>query len=333
MSAFNVRNLVREIQGKFLPKPTATENGKVITYNDTNQSFEYDDYVGSASNLGTSGDGEGLFDSKSGVDLQFKRIKAGTNISLTSETNDVVINATGGGTGDVTGDTSSTDNAIARFDGITGKAIQNTTVTIDDSGSINIPAGQTYKINGTSLVGLPSGTQGDILYHNGTSFVALTAGTDGYYLKTQGSGANPTWAAVSGGSGKPAPLRFFSEGVVVQGIVGSVPKICEAGTITKLVVLFGGLPSATTWDSSNYIEFNVYKADMSVPTATAPSWTEISSSTTRINSSTRAGYYIQEFSLTSTTLTLGDLIKVEVVKAGTIASMGTDLQCMIYYDS
>ncbi len=96
MSAFNVRNLVREIQGKFLPKPTATENGKVITYNDTNQSFEYNEYVGSASNLGISADGEGLFDSKSDVDLQFKRIKAGTNISLTSETNDVVINATGG---------------------------------------------------------------------------------------------------------------------------------------------------------------------------------------------------------------------------------------------
>ena len=333
MSAFNVRNLVREIQGKFLPKPTATENGKVITYNDTNQSFEYDDYVGSASNLGASGDGEGLFDSKSGVDLQFKRIKAGSNISLTSETNDVVINATGVGTGDVVGAASSTDNAVARFDGATGKLIQDSLVTVDDAGSVNIPTGQTYKINGTSLVGLHSGARGDILYHDGASFVTLTAGTDGYYLKTQGSGAIPTWAAVSGGSGKPAPLRFFREGVVVQGIVGSVPKICEAGTITKLVVLFGGLPSATTWDSSNYIEFNVYKAEMSVPTGTAPSWTEISSSSTRINSGTLAGYYIQEFTLTSFTATLGDLIKVEVTKTGTIASMGTDLQCMVYYDS
>ena len=53
--------------------------------------------------------------------------------------------------GDVTGDSSSTDNAIATFDGITGKAIQNTLVTIDDLGSVNVPTGQSYKINGTAL--------------------------------------------------------------------------------------------------------------------------------------------------------------------------------------
>jgi hypothetical protein len=94
MGAFNIRNLVREIQGKYLPKPTTTEDGKVITYNDTTQSFEYNEYANTASNLGTSADGEGLFDSKSDVDLQFKRIKAGTNISLTSETNDIEIGTT-----------------------------------------------------------------------------------------------------------------------------------------------------------------------------------------------------------------------------------------------
>lgn len=49
--------------------------------------------VNTASNLGTGDDGEGLFSSKVGVDLQFKRIKAGTNVTLSSETNDVVINA------------------------------------------------------------------------------------------------------------------------------------------------------------------------------------------------------------------------------------------------
>lgn len=59
-----------------------------------------------ASNLGTSGDGEGLYSDKSGIDLRFKRIKAGTNVTLTSETNDIVINSSGGGVtdhGDLTG--------------------------------------------------------------------------------------------------------------------------------------------------------------------------------------------------------------------------------------
>lgn len=61
----------------------------------------------------------------------------------------------GTGTGDVVGPGSSTDNAIARYDLATGKLIQNSPVTISDAGVINIPAGQTYNING---VPIPTGT-------------------------------------------------------------------------------------------------------------------------------------------------------------------------------
>ena len=49
--------------------------------------------VNTASNLGDSDDGEGLFDSKSSSDLQFKRIKGGVGTALTSETNDVLIDS------------------------------------------------------------------------------------------------------------------------------------------------------------------------------------------------------------------------------------------------
>jgi len=41
-----------------------------------------------------------------------------------------------GGTGDVAGPSSATDNAVARFDESTGKVIQNSAVTVDDSGNI-----------------------------------------------------------------------------------------------------------------------------------------------------------------------------------------------------
>jgi len=47
--------------------------------------------VNTASNLGTGADGEGLFSSKFGVDLQFKRIKAGANVTLNPQTNYVEI--------------------------------------------------------------------------------------------------------------------------------------------------------------------------------------------------------------------------------------------------
>lgn len=49
----------------------------------------------------------------------------------------VQIGAGGGGSGDVVGPASATDNAIARFDSTTGKLIQNSSVTIDDNGNAN----------------------------------------------------------------------------------------------------------------------------------------------------------------------------------------------------
>lgn len=54
----------------------------------------------------------------------------------------------GGGSGDVVGPSSSTNNAVARFDSTTGKLLQNSLATIDDNGASNVPFAQTYNING-----------------------------------------------------------------------------------------------------------------------------------------------------------------------------------------
>lgn len=56
--------------------------------------------------------------------------------------------STGSGFGDVTGPASSTDNAIARFDGITGKIIQNSLVIVSDLGSIT--GVQNLTVSGTT---------------------------------------------------------------------------------------------------------------------------------------------------------------------------------------
>lgn len=67
-----------------------------------------------------------------------KWITLGTNLTYDHSTH--TLNATGGsGGGDVTGDSSSTDNAITRFNGTTGKVIQNSLVTVDDNGGIAVP--------------------------------------------------------------------------------------------------------------------------------------------------------------------------------------------------
>ncbi len=62
----------------------------------------------------------------------------------------------------------------------------------------------TPKAVADSKIVKPSGapSQGDILYHDGSAWARLAAGAAGQYLKTQGAGANPTWATVeSGGDG------------------------------------------------------------------------------------------------------------------------------------
>lgn len=61
-------------------------------------------------------------------------VSAGTGISYNSTTG-VISSTVVPGTGDVVGPASATDNAIARFDTTTGKLIQNSTITIDDSGN------------------------------------------------------------------------------------------------------------------------------------------------------------------------------------------------------
>ncbi len=45
---------------------------------------------------------------------------------------------------------------------------------------------------------LPTAVQGDILYYNGTAWAVLPPGASGQALETQGNGANPIWATVSG---------------------------------------------------------------------------------------------------------------------------------------
>lgn len=74
-----------------------------------------------------------------------KILKSGTTPSA------IIYSATaqvaGGGT--IGGATGAVDNAIIRADGTGGATVQSSAATIDDSGTMNIPTGQTYNINNT----------------------------------------------------------------------------------------------------------------------------------------------------------------------------------------
>jgi hypothetical protein len=67
--------------------------------------------------------------------------------------------ASGEGSGDILGPASSTDNTIARFDGTDNKTIQGSLATISDTGTINIPAGQTFTVNGNNVFATVSASQ------------------------------------------------------------------------------------------------------------------------------------------------------------------------------
>ena len=78
-------------------------------------------------------------------------IKAGSNTTVTKDAFGAwVISSTGGsGSGDVVGPASATDNAITRYDGTTGKLIQNSTVTLSDDGIIGTVKAINYDLTQT----------------------------------------------------------------------------------------------------------------------------------------------------------------------------------------
>lgn len=136
--------------------------------------------------------------------------------------------------GDVTGPGSSTDNAIARFDGITGKVIQNSGVTVSD-GNVVTATGFAGALNGTVGATTPTTgvftqvdvtAQGDLRLQDssGGEYVGLQApstvsvsytltlptadGTSGQALITDGSG-NLSFGSAGVSAGKAIALSMI----------------------------------------------------------------------------------------------------------------------------
>lgn len=101
-------------------------------------------------------------------------------------------------TASVAGPTSSTDNGIARFDGTTGNALNNSGVTIDDDNNLTIPAQKEMRLadlDSSNYLGFRAPAT------IGTNYVLTMPaddGTNGQTLITDGDG-NLTWGAAGGG--------------------------------------------------------------------------------------------------------------------------------------
>lgn len=172
------------------------------------------------------------------------------------------INATGAGSGDVTGGASSTDNAITRFNGTTGKVIQNSTVTLDDTGNLaNVNAVGFDTTPGT----LPTAA-GSMYWDTGNSTptIVLNANTDlqlgqeNIALVYNGTGstiAKGSVVAVNGAQGQrprvvladadSEPLSQNTLGITTEAIAnGAEGFVCTFGLVrgVNTAGLTAGLP-------------------------------------------------------------------------------------------
>lgn len=124
---------------------------------------------------------------------------AGSNVSITTNatTDTITINATS--SGDVAGPSSATDNAIARFDGTTGKLIQNSGVFIYDNNEVS----GFLRLTGSSGAtdGGTGGSGGGIDIYGGNGAASpdtATGGIGGSFVAIGGNAQGPIPGANAG---------------------------------------------------------------------------------------------------------------------------------------
>jgi Chaperone of endosialidase len=171
-------------------------------------------------------------------------------------------------TANVTGPASSTDNAIARYDGTTGQLLQNSAATIDDNGASSFVGTVTVAAQSSTVGGQVSLRESSA---QGTNTVALrapasiatdvtltlpdTAGSASQVLTTNGSGTlswtTPVVGAVTSVNGLTGAVT------VTPSLIGAPTTSGSGASGTWGINISGNSSSATyatyaTYDSSGY---------------------------------------------------------------------------------
>ena len=148
-----------------------------------------------------------------------------------------------GGSGDVVGPGSATDNALVRFDGTTGKLVQNSAATLDDSGGLHLTGNGASNYLGfpATLSVVPTDDSGWGAYFGVASLdtskygAVVYVGSDGTFVMQAGDGVSSANYVIYA---HPSGTQYF-------GSEGSLP------TVLNNPVWFGqGTPTAKTADAT-----------------------------------------------------------------------------------
>lgn len=140
-----------------------------------------------------------------------------------------VLATAAGSAGDVVGPGSSTDNALVRFDGTTGKLVQNSAGVLDDSGNLT----GLVSLTATTLTGALTGTVGATTPAAG-AFTTLSASSTATLNTLASSGATLTGGSINnmaiGGSTAAAGAFTTLSASGAFSLSGDQVQISEGGT-------------------------------------------------------------------------------------------------------
>lgn len=225
--------------------------------------------------------------SSQGVATTMNFVGAGVVASVSNGVATITVTGGAGG-GDVSGPASSTDNAAVRFDGATGKIIQNSLFIIDDLGSatataINLTASAapiTLNNNGFKItLGAISTLSADrpITLPNASGTLVLATNTATFTNKGIDGGSNTlTNIAFSSLTSAQPAIQFQDEGVNLSteggiktvNFTGAAVDVSATGSVLTVRVSATGGGGSGTVESVSVVSANGFKGTVASATTT-----------------------------------------------------------------